>query len=83
MGDQGVTRTDLARQLSVTQGAITRLLGGHQASSAMVPEVCKILGLPPPDEALPDEVVELSRQLDDHDREMAVAFLRRLVRKND
>lgn len=82
MVERKVSRTELAKAVGLTQGGVTRLLDGQQASSARVPAICAFLGVPTPAAPLPDEVAELAKQLSDETRDQVVLpFLRLLVRQ--
>lgn len=83
MKSKKITRTVLAAEVGLTQGGITRLFNGEQKSSAWVPAINKALGLPAPDDALPDEVVELARALGEADREKVISYIKWLRSQRD
>jgi transposase-like protein len=90
MSVQKISRADLARELGVTRGLITKLLkpasqGGQQVS-ALVPRLSTLLKIPMPHGARPivderrarlDEVV---KRLSDEKLEAAIHFLEAMVR---
>lgn len=89
MDAQGVSRADLARELGVTRGLITKLLrpiaDGGQQVSALVPKVCELLKVPMPGSAAPvdarrarlDEVIA---RLSDEQLDGAIRFLETMTR---
>lgn len=85
-----MSRADLARELNVTRGLITKMMrpiaDGGQQVSALVPRVCELLGVPMPHQAAP-EVEERRRRLNnvlnrlnDDQLEGALRFLESMIR---
>lgn len=77
---QGISKADLARELDVTRGLITKLFATQQASS-LVPRICKLLNVPPPlspteTKSESDSRVEtLLGKMTDEQKAQAIAFL--------
>lgn len=72
-----MSRSDFARALGVTRGAITQFFG-EQESSTLVPAICELLGLPRPGVS-DDELARLVATLDDDQRRVMLDLARQLA----
>jgi hypothetical protein len=85
MQEKNISRADLARELGVTRGLITKMFG-NQVASALVPKICDLLKIPPPlsptEETAPRDVriANLLGRMNDAQRDAAINFLETLLR---
>lgn len=81
------TRSWLAQQLGVDKGAITRMLGDKQNTSALVPAICELLDIPPPfvdvDGGDDLQTYDDLRQLEPEDKEQVRALIATLRKLRD